>query len=124
VKIPHAAIVSIAMVCHEANKAWCAVNGDPSQRGWRESQEWQRLQAIRGVGYLVSHPDAPESALHDNWVADMVSSGWSLGPVKNPVLQTHPNIVPFELLPPVQQAKDKLFAAIVKALLPVEDAQP
>ena len=40
---------SIAVVCHEANRAWCAVNADDSQKPWNEAKEWQRESAVKGV---------------------------------------------------------------------------
>jgi hypothetical protein len=36
--------------------------------------------------------------------------------VKNPDKKEHPAIVPFDQLPPQEQAKDRLFRAVVRAL--------
>ena len=111
------AISIVAAVCHEANRAWCAENGDVSQLGWEQAPDWQRESAEAGVQYLAEHPGAGVSALHDNWMRDKLAAGWVYGPVKDAESKTHPCLVPFEELPPVQQAKDALFAAIVGALL-------
>lgn len=109
-------VIAIARVCHEANRVWCSVNGDDSQLHWNYAAEWQRDSAIKGVEYALANPDAPDSALHDAWVADKVADGWIYGPMKNAESKTHPCIVPFDQLPLFQQKKDKLFKAIVKAL--------
>lgn len=33
-------VKSIARVCHEANKAFCAANGDHSQKTWEDAEVW------------------------------------------------------------------------------------
>ena|ERR1700744_1715621 len=109
--------LSIAIVCHQANKAWCENHGDNSQKDWDEAEEWQRQSAVKGVVFKMNNPDAPDSAQHDAWMADKVAQGWIYGPLKDPENKTHPCIVPFNELPEFQQKKDKLFQAIVTSLL-------
>ncbi len=109
-------VLGIAMVCHEANRAWCQSNGDHSQYPWGDAEQWQRDSALKGVEFAINNPDAPDSAQHDAWMADKIANGWVYGDVKNAVEKTHPCIVPFEQLPEFQQKKDKLFRAIVHAL--------
>ena len=110
-------VEDIARVCHEANRAWCLALGDESQRSWEDAEEWQRESAIKGVDFAIAHPEAPDSAQHDAWMVDKLAAGWRLGPVKDADAKTHPCLVPFDLLPPEQQAKDRLFRAIVAALV-------
>lgn len=107
---------SIAIVCHEANKAWCFVNADESQKGWTEAEEWQRESAIKGVLFKLDNPDAGHDAQHNAWMQDKITDGWVYGEVKDAEAKTHPCIVPFEQLPLFQQKKDALFCAIVDAL--------
>lgn len=109
-------IESIARVCHEANRGWCAANGDHSQAEWDQAAAWQRDSAIKGVEFALANPEAPPSAQHDAWMADKVREGWIHGPTKDPVAKTHPCIVAFEQLPKHQQAKDHLFRAVVRSL--------
>jgi len=106
----------IAQMCHEVNRVWCELNGDDSQKSWVEAEDWQRESALAGVQYRLENPNAPDSCQHDQWVADKVAAGWTYGEVKDAAAKTHPCLVSFDLLPPEQQAKDKLFAAVVKAL--------
>lgn len=106
---------SIAESCHEANRAWCAYNGDFSQLPWAEAPEWQRQSAIMGVHFLYDNPDAGDSATHDSWSAAKVADGWVYGEVKDADAKTHPCLVPFEELPADQQFKDKLFRTIATA---------
>ena len=106
----------IAKVCHEANKSYCELNGDFSQTHWDEAPEWQKQSAIDGVLFRMGNPDAPASAMHDNWSKVKIADGWVYGETKDAEKKTHPCLVPFEELPLFQQKKDKLFSAIVDAL--------
>jgi len=116
IKILAAMTLAIAAVCHQANKAYCEMYGDNSQKDWNDAEDWQRESAIKGVEYRLENPDAPESAQHDAWMADKLANGWVYGEVKDPEAKTHPCLVPFDQLPEFQQKKDKLFQAIVDAL--------
>lgn len=110
-------IEKIAIICHEANKAWCEMNDDHSQKSWAEAEDWQRTSAVSGVLFVINNPDAGDAAQHDNWKKEKVEAGWRYGEEKNAELKTHPCIVPFHELPEFQQKKDKLFRAIVLSLL-------
>lgn len=116
VPIPAQWVIDIAIVCHEANRAWCFVNGDVSQPTFDEAEGWQRKSAVQGVLFAINNPSAAESALHDAWMAGKIKDGWVYGREKDGVAKTHPCIVPFNKLSPAQQAKDRLFRAIVTAL--------
>jgi hypothetical protein len=106
-------IVEIAAACHEANRAWCAFNGDNSQLPWEDAPDWQRGSAFNGVLFRLTNLNAPASASHDSWMAQKVAEGWVYGEVKDPEARTHPCMVPFEQLSREQQFKDELFTAIV-----------
>jgi hypothetical protein len=109
-------IFSLAVVCHEANKAWCEQLGDYSQKSWHEAEQWQRDSAIMGVKFRLENPDVNEDAQHNAWMADKIKDGWVYGKVKDAHNKTHPCLVTFDKLPRYQQKKDKLFCAIVDAL--------
>jgi hypothetical protein len=111
-----AKIVSIAKVCHQANKAWCEAVGDTSQKDWDEAEQWQRDSAINGVKFKLDNPDTGHDAQHNSWMKEKVDAGWVYGEVKNAEAKTHPCIVKFEELPEFQQKKDALFCAIVDGL--------
>lgn len=108
---------AIAIVCHQANKAWCKINGDDSQKDWEEAEQWQRDSAITGVEFRLNNPDAKEDSQHNAWMKDKIDAGWVYGETKDAEAKTHPCIVPFDQLPEFQQKKDKLFCAIVDALM-------
>lgn len=106
----------VAQVCHEANRAYCATLGDLSQPPWGDAPEWQRESAINGVILHVDNPDLPASASHESWMREKLEAGWAYGPVKHPEIKQHPCLLPFDELAPEQQAKDRLFIAVVRAL--------
>lgn len=110
-------IVIIASMCHEMNRLWCEANGDNSQMNWGGAEQWQRDSAIKGVEFKIANPNAGSDAQHNAWMQDKINDGWAYGTEKNVDLKTHPCIVPFNELPEFQQKKDKLFCAIVSALI-------
>ena len=107
---------AIAVICHEANRAYCSVIGDNSQPTWNDAPDWQRASALKGVEYHLSHPESKPSDSHESWLAEKERDGWKYGPVKDAGKKEHPCFVPYDQLPPEQQAKDFIFSAIVKAL--------
>jgi hypothetical protein len=110
------AIVNIAKVAHEINRAYCQALGDNSQPSWEDAPEWQRSSAIAGVQFHLANPDAGPEASHNSWLNQKVNDGWVYGEIKDPEKKQHPCIVPFNELPKEQQAKDYLFRAIVHLL--------
>lgn len=109
-------IEDIARICHEANRAICATQNDFSQKSWDEAEGWQRQSSMEGVKFALENPDAPASVSHDSWMKDKIDAGWVYGKVKDGAKKTHPSILPFDQLPPQEQAKDYLFKGIVNAL--------
>ena len=106
----------IAKVCHMANRAYCQTLGDDSQLAWAKAPQWQRDSVINGVAFVLSDPEAPASASHEEWLDEKRGGGWVYGYKKDPAKKTHPCLVPFDRLPLEQQKKDVLFRAIVLAL--------
>lgn len=106
----------IAKVCHEANKAYCEMCGDDSQKHWEDAEQWQKDSAVNGVLFRMNNPDAKADSQHNSWMKEKVEAGWVYGEVKDPVTKTHPCIVPFEQLPEFQQKKDVLFSSIVDSI--------
>lgn len=109
-------LFAIAMVCHEANRAYCRTLNDLTQMPWDDAPDWQRASAIKGVEFCVANPDAPPSANHESWLEEKRGTGWTYGPVKDAEAKTHPCFVPYHQLPIEQRRKDALFKAIVASL--------
>lgn len=110
-------VEEVAEVAHEVNRAYCQALDDNSQPPWAEAPEWQRNTILNGVAFHIGYPAAGPEASHNNWLAEKEAAGWVYGPVKNPEKKEHPCIMPFDLLPTEQRAKDFIFRAVVHALL-------
>lgn len=106
----------IAKVAHEINRALCKAFGDNTQMSWDEAEQWQRDSALEGVRLHLADPNLLPSSSHDAWSKDKRNHGWKWGEVKDATAKTHPCLVPFYQLPQDQQAKDFLFAAVVRGL--------
>ena len=106
----------IARVAHEANRAYCVSLGDNSQPAWDDAPEWQKASALLGVQFHLDNPTARPADSHNSWLNQKIADGWKYGEVKDAVAKTHPCFLPYEDLPAAQQAKDKLFIAVVRAL--------
>jgi len=109
----------IAIVCHEANRAYCATIGDNSQPAWADAPEWQKKSALSGVEFhleaLDSGAEPSPSASHESWLEEKRADGWKYGPVKDPLKKEHPCFMPYDGLPLEQRLKDYIFAGIVKS---------
>lgn len=109
----------IASVIHDANRRLQIMQGDPVPSApWDEADPYQVSQAVAGVAEAMRDPDLTAERSHELWAERMRAEGWTYGEVKDPDRKTHPALVPFAELPSGQQAKDRLFIAIVRALAP------
>jgi hypothetical protein len=109
-------VEEIAKVCHEVNKAYCESLGDMSQPSWENAPEWQKSSAIVGVEFHIANPNAGPDNSHVSWMKQKIDDGWVYGPVKDAEKKQHPCIIPFEMLPNEQKAKDYLFRQVVHSL--------
>lgn len=116
-RLTPALVAAIAQVAHEANRAYCATIGDLTQPAWEHAPDWQRESALQGVANIANGVVKVPQDSHASWFAHKQHDGWKYGPVKDPEKKEHPCMVPFAELPPEQQAKDRLFFNVVKALL-------
>lgn len=109
-------VLSIAEICHAANRAYCRTLGDTSILPWEKAPNWQRKSAVSGVQYALGHPEAAPEDMHAEWLRHKLEDGWQFGETKNADEKEHPCIVPYSELPEEQRKKDALFNAVVNAL--------
>jgi hypothetical protein len=114
-------IETIARTAHEANRVVQSIlvtlgvdGGVPVAESWDEFPPDQQAGVIDGVEKALE--GATPEQLHESWVEFKESDGWVYGPVKDVDAKTHPCLVAYEDLPPIQRAKDDLFSVIVRAL--------
>lgn len=106
----------LARLCHEVNRGYCAALGDTSHQSWEQSSQALRDSVISGVEYARANHVATPQEMHAEWSRHKVVSGWIHGPIKDEGLKTHPNILPFDELPPEERIKDHLFIALIRAV--------
>ncbi len=108
---------AIAKVCHEVNRAYCQAIRDKGEwLPWHETAPEVRNSCIAGVKTLLADPGLSARESHQSWLDWHISRGWKYGSGKSVTQKEHPNMVPFGDLPVEQQAKDYIFAAIVREL--------
>ena len=107
-------VEACARAAHEANRAYCIAIGDNSQVAWEDAEEWQRSSARAGVVHALN--GATPGVLHEQWCAEKKREGWIYGPMKDPARKQHPCLVPYGELSSEQQAKDRIFGAVVRAM--------
>lgn len=80
---------------------------------WHKRDEAFRRQFL-DVIEMMCGPDRKRDPvqLHDDWVLAYEKMGWTYGPERDPVARTHPDMVPFEQLGVLEQAKDAVFIAL------------
>mgnify|MGYP001580649633 CR=1 FL=1 len=106
----------IGRVAHEVNREYCRAIGDPIKASWDETTEGQRNSIIKGVAYHLNSPLSTPGDAHNEWLAHKLATGWKYGEKVDEIAMTHPNMVPYDRLPPAQQAKDFIFREIVRQL--------
>jgi hypothetical protein len=115
----------IAKVTYEANRAYCTSMGDYSFKDpYVLAPDWQKETNRKGVIYRLTNPSCTAEEMHESWMKEKLDDGWKFGPVKNAEAKEHPCLVPYDQLPEVQRAKDRLFAGIVDALKDVNPRLP
>lgn len=105
------AILHCGLLIHEAVKAL-----NDAHNEYTIPWEANKASVCAGIERLLGK-DGNESFEdnHNAWMAYKYAEGWVYGETKSAEAKTHPCLVPFLSLPPIQQAKDMIFSGIVRA---------
>jgi hypothetical protein len=93
----------IALVRH---LCWCCYQLGAGQAYNPEPTEEQLESLKDGVRFLLDNPGATAEENHTNWMKKKLEQGWVYGESKDPEKRTHPDLVPYNQLPQVEQLKD------------------
>ncbi|MEO1552786.1 MAG: RyR domain-containing protein [Pseudomonadota bacterium] len=106
----------VARVIHAAIRTWSAAHGQKDIPDWDTAPQWMKDSTFASISFVLDHPDADAGAQHLQWMQQRRAQGWTYGPVRDDKVKTHPMMVPFNQLPLMEQRKDDLVRAIVRAL--------
>lgn len=111
----------VAMICHEAHRAFCAAMGDTTIDPWDKALDYQRQSAIAGIKAIAESDDIrraidPER-LHESWLENALRTGWRYGEVKDREKKTHPALLPWKALSDNEKAKSALFGQTAACML-------
>ena len=76
-------IESVAKICHEANRAYCEILQDFTQKPWDSAPDWQRNSSIIGVTAIIKNPSLGPADSHYGWMREKLQDGWSYGETKD-----------------------------------------
>jgi len=93
---------------------WVAYQIAVGQEYNEEINNDQLESLLNGIEYLEENSECTPEENHNNWMKEKIRQGWVYGDVKDFELKTHPDLIPFNELPVVEQRKDILDAIIHK----------
>lgn len=108
----------IARTIHRAVEALTELQGHALYPKWEYLRDEDRALYTEGVLEVIANPDWTPEQAHDFWVENRLRAGWTYGPEKDYIRKTHPSMVPSHELPEIEQVKDVLFIAMVRAMSP------
>ena len=103
----------VARECFEKNGEVCRSLGDHSGSNWQHTAPSHIRSIFAGV--QKAFDGATPEELHESWLQQKVTDGWTLGDVKDADAKTHPCMVPYDDLPDEQKEKDVIFLAVVES---------
>ena len=110
----------IAEVRHIGWIAYQIAAGQPYNEVINDDQLKSLLDGIR---FQDERPDSTPEQNHDNWMKMKISQGWIYGEVKDFTKKTHPDLVPYNNLPEIEQKKDIANTLVHKMAVRLWDAQ-
>lgn len=113
-------LLTIAIMCHNMNRAVCIAFGDNSQPDWDDLTDDLKDSTMDGVRFVLENPEATPADQHQNWMDTRIADGWQYGEEKDVENKIHPCLVPYEELPEAQKAKDHIFRATVENMMKLE----
>jgi hypothetical protein len=108
--VPGFSDAEIAVVVYEAIRGYNHVIGDPwLDPPWPGTTFFHRDVTISGVRAALGGKSPVQ--LHENWCRHYAAADWEYGLVKDAAARppTHPSLVPWDELPPVEQFKYVVF---------------
>lgn len=104
-------VQNIARLCHEANRVLQISLSEEVNPKWDELSD--DLKDSTYIGVLNALDGSTPEKMHESWVIERRSQGWTYGHPLDRVKKIHPNLIPYDELSLDQKLKDTMFLAIV-----------
>lgn len=117
--------VQIAKSAHDVVNAFAESLGVSKQPSFDELDDLSKERITEAVEYLQTTKRTYAGSIHDAWINKMIGEGWTYGKTYDEEAKTHPDMIDYRSLPPLQRAKDKLFKAVVNLgkIVPVTEVE-
>lgn len=114
-------VESAARLAHQVNRDFRIALGEEAGPTWDEASEEMRTSTRIGVALVLDSDNPTPEGMHASWMHTKELQGWKHGAVKDEVEKTHPNMLPYDQLPPMQRMKDHIFISVVRefAAIPI-----
>lgn len=86
---------------------------------WGELTDDEQQFLRQVISEYLDHADWSAEQQHESWLDRRRLEGWTYDPVANLAVKKHPHMVPWNKLPPREQAKARLTASAVRDLAPM-----
>lgn len=103
----------IARAAYEANRSYCRAIDDSIPVPWEYNSQESKAGYKGAVASLLNNPGRTAAEQHTAWLEARTKDGWTYGRTKDIANKKHPNLLPYEALPRVQQYKDEIYRSIV-----------
>jgi hypothetical protein len=115
----------LAMTVHSSLKTYCSMLGYPyAIPRWENLSDADMGFAIDIVDQVLFwKAELTPAGVHQIWVKERTAMGYRLGFKRDRATKVHPNMVPYELLPPKEQMKSKIVLETIRLFGTIEDHQ-
>ena len=112
----------VARIVHSVVREYNILHNIPGDNfTWYRMSPDYRISIEESVKREMENPAKSPAESHEKWLKARIDDDWVWGPHKSQEMKTHPCIVPYDELPPVQKFKDTIFSKMVALL---KDAPP
>lgn len=116
-------LVDIAQECHYKNNELMVMNGEEPNPPWDTLDRHTKFMTFKSVLKALENPNLTAKDMHDEWMKNKISDGWTFGDVKDKEQKTHPLIIDFDLMNDIDKMKDQSFINICNKYREIYDSE-
>lgn len=110
---------AMAAILHEANRQLSMTYGETPDLPWSDPAlpEHCRESARNNITFSLDIGSFDPKDAHQRWMDNKLADGWRYGGMKSYEKKTHPCLLPWDQLSPLQKRKDIMWQRLLQALL-------